>query len=455
MPLDSMDALLDLDHRALDHAEPSPAALAAAAERPLRILIYGLNFAPELTGIGRYTGDMAAWLAEQGHEVTVVTAYPYYPEWRLAKGCPAWRWSMEDWQGVRVVRCPLWVPRRPSTARRLVHLLSFMLASGPVALGTALVRRPDILFTVEPSSFGAPWALLAAKLSGARSWLHVQDIEIGAATALGMVRGRRVQRLVQAVYGRMLGSFDEVSTISHTMRRELERLGRAPGTVRYFPNWVDADRVHPLAGENRLRRELGLNDDRIVCLYSGNMGEKQGVESLAEAARLLRDRRDIHFVLCGAGAARERIAAMVADLPNVTLLPVQPEERLNELLNLADIHLLPQRGDTTGFAMPSKLLNMLASGRAILAQAEPDSELIQLLAGAQAHAAPGDAAGTAAQIVRLAEDRALRASLAAQSRALASTLARRHVLQTLNTQLRASMVTAAAVAADVAGKRYS
>ena len=67
----------------------------------MRVLIYGLNFAPELTGVGRYTADMADWLQEQGHEVRVVTAYPYYPAWRILEGYPAWRWSREVWRGIR------------------------------------------------------------------------------------------------------------------------------------------------------------------------------------------------------------------------------------------------------------------------------------------------------------------------------------------------------------------
>jgi colanic acid biosynthesis glycosyl transferase WcaI len=409
---------------------------ASAAAHPTRILVYGLNFAPELTGIGRYTGDMCAWLAEQGYEVTVVTAYPYYPHWKLAGGYPCWRWSKESWHGVDVIRCPLWVPRQPTTVKRILHLLSFSFLSGPVTVLTALRSSPHIVFTIEPATFGTPWALLAAKLVGARSWLHVQDIEMAAATSLGLVSGP-IRRLVRGIYAQLLRAFDRVSTISETMRCSLAALsGRSVEAIDLIPNWADTDRIYPLREEeNALRGELGLNDGRLICLYSGNMGEKHGVESLAEAARLLKDRCDIHFVFCGTGAARHRVAAMTADLANVTMLPLQPEERLNELLNLADIHLLPQRGDTTSYAMPSKVGPMLASGRPIVAQFAGNSELGHVLGEAARSVLPQDAAATMQAIRELADNHLLRIAGGIAARRLIGPFSRDAVLGALGRSL--------------------
>ena len=138
----------------------------AASATGGRWLFYGLNFAPELTGIGKYTGEMAERLVRQGHAVTVVTAYPYYPHWRLDPARPNWRWSTETWRGVRVIRCPLWVPSRPAALTRILHLLSFALSSAPAVLYAALRHRPETLFVVEPTSFAAPMGLLAARLAG-------------------------------------------------------------------------------------------------------------------------------------------------------------------------------------------------------------------------------------------------------------------------------------------------
>ena len=120
----------------------------------MKILLYSLNFAPELTGIGKYSGEMANWLAGHGHEVHVVCAVPYYPEWRVHAGFGGWRWQrrIEPQAGggsVTVVRCPLWVPARPSGAKRLLHLLSFALTSLPPLLRG--LAGADLVFVVAPA----------------------------------------------------------------------------------------------------------------------------------------------------------------------------------------------------------------------------------------------------------------------------------------------------------------
>lgn len=379
-----------------------------------RVLIHGLNFAPEPTGIGRYTGDMAAWLAEQGHAVRVVTAYPYYPHWRLAPGYPAWRWSRERTEeGVEVLRCPLWVPRAPTGLTRILHLVSFALSSGPVAIWQALRFRPDLVLAVEPSILGAPFALAAARLCGAESWLHVQDLELGAAERLGLLSGKRwAARLMGAVYRRTLRAFHRVTTLSERMRAKLAELGRPADEIGLFPNWVDTAKYRPIDA-TAMRAELGLGPDSVCVLYAGNLGEKQGALSLLDLAALLEDDPRIRLVICGAGAARARIEARLGDHKNVTLLDPLPEDRFVELLSAADIHVLPQRRDITHYVMPSKLAAMMASGRAIVAQADAGCAVREMLKGGAMFVDP-EATGEMARMVRaLAADRAGRARRAA------------------------------------------
>lgn len=383
----------------------------------MRFLIYGLNYAPEPTGVGRYTGEMAAWLKAQGHEVHVVTAYPYYPAWRIADGYAGWRYGHETLDGIPVRRCPLWVPAAPTTLPRLLHLILFVITSFPLVIWMALRWRPDIVWTTEPTVMGAPAALIAARLARATSWLHVQDIELGAVSRLGMIKSRLVQRLTLGLYCFVLRRFTVVSTISRTMAAQLQEFG-APA-VTQFPNWVDVASIRPGVDTTALRRELGIPTNAKVALYSGNMGEKQGIETILEAARRLEARHELHFILCGAGAARQRLEREAAGLANVAFHPLQPAERLNELLNLADIHLLPQRPGTTLFAMPSKLGGMLASGRAIVAQAELDSEFADLLLDAAIVVPSDDAEAFTEAIVRLLDSPDLRARLGASGRRLA------------------------------------
>ena len=150
----------------------------------MKILVLGLNFAPELTGAGRYTSDFAVWLNARGHELRVIAAAPYYPEWRIHRGYCGWTWRRDTSSAVPVLRCPLWVPGAVTPTARILHLLSFAATSLVPCLWQAIRFRPDLVWAVEPTVCVAPAALLAARLCGARACLHVQDLEVEALCGL-------------------------------------------------------------------------------------------------------------------------------------------------------------------------------------------------------------------------------------------------------------------------------
>ncbi|OIQ89956.1 D-inositol-3-phosphate glycosyltransferase [mine drainage metagenome] len=394
----------------------------------MRILIHGINFVPELTGIGKYTGEMAQWLAARGHQVKVVTAPPYYPQWRVGDGYSGRRWSREcrTFAGggrIEVIRCPLWVPRVPGGMRRLLHLASFVLASLPVMLAQ-IAWRPDLVWVVEPALLCAPQAWITARAAGARAWLHVQDFEVDAAFELGLLRGERSRRAVLRVERWLLARFDSVSTISPRMVERLLAKGVAPQRATLFPNWVDLDRITPQptaaqGGVNAWRVRLGLGSQHIVALYSGNMGAKQGIEVLSGVARRLAAYRDIVLVLCGEGAARASLESKCAGLGNVRFLDLQPLGELNELLNMADMHLLPQRADAADLVMPSKLTGMLASGRPVIAAARAGTALGDAVRDCGIVVEPEQPQAMAAAIAALAIDAPRRHALGVAARLLA------------------------------------
>ena len=391
----------------------------------MRILYYGLNYAPELTGIGKYSGEMAIWLAERGHEVRVVTAPPYYPAWRIRDDYRGSWYRTERVPNQPVVyRTPLYVPEKPTGIKRIVHLVSFMLGSLPVML-RQMFWQPEVVFTVEPTFFGAPLTLFIGKSAGAACWLHVQDFEVDAAFELGLLPPRGpVHDFALRMERFFTMAFDRVSTISARMIDRARVKGIREVQIVFLPNWVDVDAIYPLdpakRRSNSFRRELASRapgiEDKVILLYSGNMGAKQGLEMLAPLAEAFEADPRVHFVFCGDGAFRTRLEALVSNRPNVTLLPLQPYERLNDLLNVADIHLVPQRADAADLVMPSRLTGMLASGRPVIATAQVGTQVAQVVEGRGFAVPAGDAEALHAAVLHLVENEELRLSLGRAAR---------------------------------------
>jgi len=416
------------------------------AKSSMRILIVGINYAPELTGIGKYSGEMAEWLAAAGHEVHIVTAPPYYPEWKVADGYAAWRYGKEvnlpqhrfDKKGGNLVvyRCPIWVPAQPSGLKRLLHLASFALSSLPVMLGQVF-WRPHLILVIEPPLFCAPAAWMCARLSGAKAWLHVQDFEVDAAFELGILRALWLRGLVSKLESWLMRRFDRVSTISPNMVRRLIQKNVAQDKTVFFSNWVDIDAIFPLRTPSAMRQQLGIASARTVALYSGNMGEKQGLEIVLESAAKLVCEDNIQFILCGDGAARQRLQQKYAGLANVRWLPLQPLAQLNDLLNLGDIHLLPQRAGAEDLVMPSKLTGMLASGRPVVATANKGTQIADALLDCGVVVEPDNVSQFSEAILQLARDAGKCAVLGAKAREYAIRhWARESVLQELDRQFK-------------------
>ena len=405
----------------------------------MKILFYGINFAPELTGIGKYTGEMAQWFAEQGHEVRVITAPPYYPAWKVSEGYQN-AYVTEQWNGVTVYRTPLWVPAQPSGAKRLVHLASFALSSLPT-LFKQWAWKPDVVWTVEPALMCAPAAVAFAKLNGAKSWLHVQDYEVNAAFDMGLIKAKWLRGFVEACERCLMRCFDRVSSISGQMLKLACEKGIDKQKIISFPNWVDISAIQPLKEVSSYRKELSISNDKVVVLYSGNMGGKQGLEILAEAASIIAKQKieNIQFVFCGNGAGRSDLEQACTGLINVMFLDLQPFERLRELLGLADIHLLPQRADAADLVMPSKLTGMLASGKSVIATAAADTELGNVIthdAKCGLIAEPENAQAFAQAILQLSQDAASRQIYGENGRCYAeNSLSKYKILKQFETDL--------------------
>jgi len=276
--------------------------------------------------------------------------------------------------------------------------------------------RPDIVLLIEPTLFCCPQTLCVARLSGAAAWLHIQDFEVDVAFELQDFSSTKLQHSIRMLECFLLGRFDRVSAISDRMVERLPSKGVDAHSTVLFTNWVDASEIYPLTTRNPLRQELGISGQTIVALYSGNMGLKQGLSLLIEASRSLVHRPNVVFVLCGDGPYRDTLVQMASNAGNVMFLPLQPACRLNELLNMADIHLLPQVANAADLVMPSKLTGIMASGKPVVATANEGTQLARVLTGRGVCTRPGDVAAFAAAVGRLADDHELRLQLGVEAR---------------------------------------
>lgn len=347
----------------------------------MRILIFGINYSPELTGIGKYTGEMGSWFAQQGHDVHVVTAVPYYPEWEVHDAYKGKKWFTEIIDGAKVHRVPLYVPKEVNSKKRIIHEFSFVAGVVPYLFKFLFSKKFDVVFCAAPPFHLGLLPLVYAKLRGVPMVSHVQDLQVDAAKELGMIKNKTFLNLMFGMERFILKKSTKVSTISLGMEHKIAAKGIAAGQRIMFPNWVDESAIKPLPKEQSLRSEFGIGLDDKVILYSGNLGEKQGLESIIDAAKIYKDRKDVYFIIVGSGGAKEKLQQMAADaaLTQVKFYPLQPYEKLSALLATADVHLVLQKKSAADLVMPSKLTGILSAGGCSIVTAEPGTSLYSVM----------------------------------------------------------------------------
>ena len=363
----------------------------------MRILIYAMNYAPELIGCGKYTSELASFLATQGAKIEVITTKPHYPQWKVWPSAHKAAYSSEIIDDVRIHRCPVWLQTPMRGLARAWAPISFALSSAHIFVWRCIRFQPTHILCIEPTIFVTPVALLMAKISRSTSILHVQDLEIDAGFAMGFTKGEGIKRLLFQIESFLLKAFDRIITISNQMARRLEQKGVLPEHITIIRNWIDTQNIYPLGYPSPMRNTLGFTNDDFIVLYSGSVGLKQGLHILIQAANLLSEYKMIRFVIAGEGAAKAELVAM--EMKNVTFLPLQPLEKLNDLLNLPDAHVLPQEADIADLVLPSKVGGMLASGKPIIAMANPGSEIYEFLSADATLIPAGDASRLADAIL--------------------------------------------------------
>lgn len=390
----------------------------------MHILFLSDNFPPEGNAPAARLYEHAIRWVRAGHDVTVITCAPNFPEGRLFPGYRnAWR-QVEHIDGIRVVRVKTYITANEGFLKRTLDYMSFMLMG---FLAGLFERRPEVVVATSPQFFCAigGWALSVAK------WrpfvFELRDLWPASITAVGAMRKGLVIRLLEQVEMFLYRRADAIVAVTESFRSELVARGVPSEKIHVVINGVDLDRYEPRARDTDLEREFGLHG-KFVAGYMGTHGMAHALPKVLEAAERLLPRDDIVFFFAGSGAERSRVEHLVRErgLHNVRLIPRQPKERMPALWSVCDVSIVPLR-DTPVFAtvIPSKIFESMGMGVPIL-MSLPEGEATGIVrhTGSGICVPPEDPRAMADSIAMLADEPERAATLRLQARAAAPQFSR-------------------------------
>lgn len=344
----------------------------------MRILVLSQTFYPDHSGIAIYASEFAFEAAKMGHEVSVITGFPFYPEWEKRKSDRGILFRKDNAHGVAIYRGYLTVKKNPGAFARVLQELTLLLSA---TINFFRVDRPDVIVVfVTPISLGL-LSLLFKYLFRCKLVVNVQDFQLEAAESLGMVASG-VLNLVAAFESVSLKKADYVTSISEGMVALLaDRKRLQPSKIGYWPNWIDLAAASKAVSSGAFREKNEFDEDEVLIAYAGNVGKKQGLEILIDTAIHFQSQTKVRFLIIGAGADLEHLKAYreKKQAANVTFLPFLNQEEYAEFLQDVDLVFISQRRTEFDVYFPSKLLGIMARKAPILLAADPSSELYRVL----------------------------------------------------------------------------
>ena len=387
----------------------------------MRILVLSINYWPEETGIAPVVTSRSEYLASRGHDVTVCTTFPYYPQWKVDKAYRGEFWQRESHKGVEILRSWAWIPSRLSAAKRILFEASFLAGN---LLRTFSTRKPDLLLVVSPPLGLGITARLLSKVWGIPYVFDVMDLQPDAAVELGMLRSGALLRSLYRLEKSAYVNASLVSTLTEGMRQRIISKSIPEDKVTLFALSADPDLFLVQRGVDgaAFRQRHGL-DGKFVITHSGNMGVKQGLNVILDAAELSRNRLDITYLLVGDGATRPELEARAAaqNLTNVKFLPVLTRDQFLEMLAASDVSLITQQRSVADIVFPSKTATLMTVGCPLIASVNPNSEVARAVreSGAGMVVSPEDPTLLLEAVLKLLDDRSRLAGMSAAGRVYA------------------------------------
>lgn len=339
-----------------------------------------------------------------GDEVTVVTCAPNFPEGEVFPGYRNRWYSVENVDGIRVVRVKTYITANEGFVKRTLDYVSFMVSG---LLAGIFQKRPDVVVATSPQFFAALGGWLVSVFRRRPFVFELRDLWPASIVGVGAMEQSRTIRNLERLELFLYRRARRIVAVTESFRKDLVHRGIPREKIDVVRNGVHLERFQSTEPEANLARDFDL-EGRFVVGYIGTHGMAHALEKVIEAAELLRERKDIAFLFVGSGAAKAEMDGLIEakGLTNVRSLPRQPKERIPALSALCDVAVIPLRNSPVfESVIPSKLFECMAIGTPVV-MALPEGEATGLLEeyGVGVKVPPENPDAMAATIAALADD---------------------------------------------------
>lgn len=348
----------------------------------MKLLVSSMTFAPDHSGIALYATDFATYAAEQGHDVTVVTGFSWYPKWAKAPEDRRKLFQTDSYKGTKVLRGYLYVPKRVSTITRIVQEISFILFAFANFLRAG--KQDAIVIFTTPINLGVVGALFK-KIWGAKLLINVQDLQLDAAKSLGMLSKLPIVDVMNRIEKYSYNKSSLVTSISSGMIRLISAKGVEEKNIYLWPNWINVAEAHSKGVKGDFRKKFPAYGDKIIIGYAGNVGVKQGLSVLVDLAGKFEQHSELVFLIIGQGGDVDNLKeyAQQVKAKNLHFIDFLSQEDYFNFLTDASIIFISQKKDSGDVYFPSKLLGIMAKEKLVFVAADADSEVYKVIAGNQ------------------------------------------------------------------------
>ncbi|MVN77248.1 glycosyltransferase [Hymenobacter sp. HMF4947] len=344
----------------------------------MKLLVSSMTFAPDHSGIALYATDFAAYAAEQGHEVTVVTGFSWYPKWAKRPEDKRKLFRTDAYKGIKVLRGYLYVPKNVTTVTRMIQEISFILFASINFLRAG--KQDAIVVFTTPINLGVI-GVLFKKLWNSKLIINVQDLQLDAAKSLGMLGKLPIIDVMNGVEKYSYKKSSLVTSISTAMVELIHRKDIDSTSTYLWPNWINVAEANSQGTKGKFRAQFPKYADKIIIGYAGNIGIKQGLSVLVDLSEKFKQRDDIVFLIIGQGGDVENLKkyAQLKQTTNLDFIDFLSQEDYFNFLSDVDIVFISQKKDSGDVYFPSKLLGIMAKEKLIFVSADVDSEIYKVI----------------------------------------------------------------------------